>query len=244
MKDKVLLLALGICAIPLTEVVSENRVYFDDGQVHRIMDDTHLDDIFFLDFNRFNSPGTHLEVVEGGRTNVILTYNISTVAITGGIVDGFNVAVLTYGDSTATITGGRLIGDVAAHDSSQILFGGGHLNRDLIAYDDAVLRVQGGSIDGALQVHDDGIIYLLGDNFSVGGVDLTPGDNLRDYATLVLNPHRYVGTVTGTLSDGSTLDNAFWISVHGNPNIIVIPEPATVSLLALGVLALRRRSTV
>ena len=47
------------------------------------------------------------------------------------------------------------------------------------------------------------------------------------------------GVLTGTLHSGALLNNSFSISTDAS--ITLIPEPATLSLLALGGLALLRR---
>ena len=91
----------------------------------------------------------------------------------------------------------------------------------------------------------DGVIELYGNNFSVGGVDLSVGDSLRDFGTFELlgfgDPF-YTGTITGTLSDGSTLDNYFQILDWGDGDIVIVPEPATLTLFitGLGALVIRK----
>jgi len=47
------------------------------------------------------------------------------------------------------------------------------------------------------------------------------------------------GTLTGTLDNGDPLDNEFYI--YAGSRIALVLEPATLSLLALGGLALLRR---
>lgn len=76
----------------------------------------------------------------------------------------------------------------------------------------------------------------------IGSHALGFGESLRDYGAV--NSNEIYGRITGQLQDGSLLDNTFTISIlNSNADIIVIPEPATLSLLAFGsILVLRKRN--
>jgi len=243
MKNRTLLLAIIVCMMPLVHLASGGYIYFDDGAVHKITDATHQNDFISLDYTTLNSPGTHLELSEGGKIFSIYPYKTSTVSITGGIVNGNNVAIDTMGDNIVVITGGILIGDIAANNASRIFVSGGYFE-DLFAYDDGIVEVKGGLAQGDFGVFDHGTIYLYGNNFSVDGINLHAGDNLRDYLSLSPKyPDYLIGTIHGTLLDNSVLNNECWIWSHSDASIIVIPEPATLSLLALGVVLVRRKFT-
>ncbi len=68
------------------------------------------------------------------------------------------------------------------------------------------------------------------------------GDSLRDYG--IIGGPNYaglVGTVTGLLQDGTSMNNTFYISEATNADIIFVPEPMTLVLLSFGGLFLRSR---
>ena len=73
------------------------------------------------------------------------------------------------------------------------------------------------------------------------------GDKLSHYGSLDSGSWgiNYSGTITGTLADGTALDNPFTVynigDFAGTADIIVVPEPATLLLLSLGGLFLRKR---
>jgi hypothetical protein len=234
-------LTIMACLVALAQVASGAHIYFDDGQAHSINYDTHQTQAYgvWLDKNKFNNPGTHLELLDGAKIGYILPFNKSTITINGGTVDGFNVAIDTHGDNIITVNGGMLIGDVAVNNNSMIYVNGGTFADDIYAYDNGIAEVRGGLISGIYGVFDSGKIYLYGSNFQVGGQNLSYGDSLRDFGTLQGN--YFKGLLTGTLQNGSAVNNDFWIPASVDADIIVVPEPATLLLLGLGGLTLLRK---
>lgn len=240
-----------VYVIAAADFVSANT-YFDDGQTHSINDATYQGDIVWLDRNVSNNPGTHLELLDGGKIAIILPFNKSTITINGGVLNGYNIAIDTHGDNIITINGGSITGDIAAHNNSRIYMNGGSLinasegcESDIYAYDNGICEVKGGSIGGILGTFDSGKIYLYGSNFSVNGQTLHYGDKLRDYTSLSPLPYAqgfFVDRITGTLQDGSALNNEFWIEAASDDDIIVVPEPATICLFGIAGLILRRRN--
>jgi len=239
MKNRTLLLAIIMCMLPLENIALATIFRFDDGEVHRIADATRRDHRIWLDSNTLNSPGTHLELVEGGIIDGIFAFKESTVSVTGGIV---NWVIDTIGDNTVEITGGSLYGDIVANNNSRVFVSGGYFNEDLYAYDDGIVEVKGGLIKGLLGVYENGTIYLYGNNFSVNGIGLNKGDDLRDYGVIFPESHEYLrGTIQGTLLDKSVLNNDFAIWADSDASIIVIPEPATLSLFIIGVILVEKK---
>ena len=119
------------------------------------------------------------------------------------------------------MTGGSVDG-VSATDNASITVSGGVITEDLL---------------NGFNVYENGVIYIVGSNFQVNGQPISFGDKLSNYGLS--------GTISGVLTDGSSFNNTFVIHNTGNfagtADIVVIPEPATLSLLAIGALFSRKR---
>jgi hypothetical protein len=220
MRRQTILIA-GIFCIILFEPARADIVYIDDGLNHLVNDNIYETDEVFLDFYTANEPGTHLELTDSGTINWLFPYKSSTVVVSGGLIRNNLEA---FGNSTVNVSGGSIAGDLTSYDSS-------------------IVEVTGGSIVDDLFAWNNGTIYIYGTDFKVDGQDINYGDSLRDYGTYYGAHSEWLrGIVTGTLQDGSSLNNDFFVRVeHPNASIIVIPEPVTLLLLALGAVMLRKR---
>ncbi len=165
-----------------------------------------------------------------------------TITMTGGTVGEWFTA---SGNSTITMDGGSVAGYLYASGNGNITMNGGTVSGWLRAFNDSIITMTGGSVTGRLTAWENATIYLEGSNFKVNDTSLQYGDKLSDFATLGNNGYEdyYYGTITGTLTDGSTLNNRFDIfniaPFPGTGDIIIIPEPCTFLLLGLGVSMLR-----
>jgi len=215
-------------------------VYFEDGASYMVNDSAYQSDGVILDFRIANNPGTHLDLVSGGLVESVLAYNNSTADIRGGTISGNLDA---HNNSKIDISGGIMSSYVNAIDNSSITIRGGVLYEQIRAWDSATIRIRGGEINTYIAA-DEGTIYLYGSNFKVGGVDLTIGDNLRNYGALDSYGMWIHGTITGTLQNGSMLNSDFYISDRRNSAIFIVPEPCTLLLLGLGAVRLRSRQAV
>ncbi len=139
--------------------------------------------------------------------------------------------------------------------SSAVAVSGGSIASHCVVRGISVVSLSGGVIGGDLQVYDSGTMYLEGTGFTVtaNGVttSLLPGDRLSDYGQYV-DPYgqggdHWSGVVSGTLADGTALTCLFAIfdkspvDGQGLPDIVVVPEPGTLGLLAVCGLAILRR---
>ncbi len=214
----------------INSVAMAADVYIDDNTPHAFNDDTYQGSSVWLDYNTANYPGTLVNLVNGGVLTDLWAYNSSTVTMSGGLVGRYLGA---WNDSTVTMSGGSV----------------GYLN----VHENATVTVNGGTIGSVLEAYDDGTIYLDGIGFEVTDEDdnttsLSYGNKLSDFVSLIENGEHdyYFGFITGTLSaDGSALNSLFQIfntgEYAGTGDIIIIPEPATLVLLGLGGLLLRKR---
>ena len=237
-------------------------VYYDDGQGHVLDSDLSVDSIY-LDYYVANDPGTHLDILSTGTATGINAYQKSTVEMSGGsigqlfgydqsgiTVSGGSVGIKAWflDSSTFNMNGGSLLmGMVAYLDSSFSMTGGEILNDPMQAFQNSIGTVSGGFVEEGYEVYDNAMLYLEGSGFEVNGTPLGQGDKLSDYGTFVENGNTdyYTGTITGTLADGSALNNSFSIyntgSYAGTADIVIVPEPGTLALLGLGGTTILRR---
>jgi len=165
---------------------------------------------------------------------------------------GYSRHIEAYGNSAVAITGGEVSNDggyVGAYDNATVTMRGGSTPY-LQAAGNSIITLSGGDAPN-LWVYSNGMLYLDGSNFSVtaSGVTtpLSNGAHLSNYGTLVENPQGvfYNGELTGTLADGAFIDSSFAIwntgDYAGTGDIVIIPEPATLLLLGLGAVMLRRK---
>ncbi len=193
------------------------NVYIEDGLSHTIDDDIYINETVWLDYNAYNNPGTHVDLVAGGVINNFLySYNISSVDLTGGYVGG----LWMYNDSSAMIKSGDIGVSLTAYDNSEIIVDGGTVDGEIHATDTSKIymnngsanwllvtkqgqfNLSGGAVDTRLVTRENGTIYLKGANFEVAAdnvvIPLGYGDRLSDYGVLSIlvpieNP-RFAGT--------------------------------------------------
>lgn len=235
-----LLLLTALLAIPAVA----DYVHLTDGGIYVINDTRYEDDFIRLDYDTVNTPGTSFTLLTGGIIGEDLrAYENSTAIINGGTVGG---TVGAGGNSIVEIESGIIQGYVYAGGNGLVEINGGSISGKLSSKGEGTIKVTGGVIGGIFDVWHDGIIELYGSGFSVGGEDLSVGNSLRDYGTLELvgGDYFYTGTITGTLNDGSILNNYFQILEPTAADIIIIPEPCSLVLLGLGGLVLRRSRRV
>jgi hypothetical protein len=157
------------------------------------------------------------------------------------------------GDNTyADLIEGGIVGELVANGNSSLEIGGftpeefitgGIIKESLIANEFAHIMIYGGAIGNTLEVFQGGTITLFGTNFEVtdlNGVTATLPphiDTVRDHATLVSEEGQlsyYAGTITGTMADGSVLNNTFKIYDSGyGGDIQTRRKPAVFSLVLI-----------
>jgi len=156
----------------------------------------------------------------------------------------------TFGNSVVIMTGGSVENHIGPQDNSTVTISGGFAGNNIFASGNSTTTMSGGSVGFGLRVYDNTMFFLDGSNFSVtaGGVTtaLTIGQGLSVLSPLIEGEMYAAGTISGTLASGETLDNAYRIyntgDYAGTADIIIIPEPAALSLLVLGGIGIWRRN--
>ena len=193
----------------------------------------------FLAVSGLSAYGTSTVNISGGSVTYLHAYDTNAVDISGGSVTGLwaygtsNVDVSggtvytlwAYGTSNVDISGGTV--DLSANDTSNVDISGGTIEY-LWARDHSTVDISGGSMD-QLKAYDTSTVTFIVRDFRLG-------------AGLSLDGDRVLGT--GFLS-GEWYDGTRWtVNITENATgatILATPEPATLSLLALGGLAILRR---
>jgi hypothetical protein len=162
--------------------------------------------------------------VIGGVANIYSGATINVKAGIAGFGGGFNDGVAMVG-GTVNVCGGSVVVD----DSSRASLA------DALRVAGGVLNIYGGHItfQGPLN------------GASTGGIE-AQGGTINVYGSSFDYPYGPItatsGTLTGTLTDGATINLTFYQQSSGEIILHPAPEPATLSLLILGgVTILRRR---
>ncbi|MHC4654055.1 MAG: PEP-CTERM sorting domain-containing protein [Planctomycetota bacterium] len=241
-------MVLSLAASPVLGVVD-----FNDGGIYNI--DYLITENVRVDYEA-SGMQTTVNLLDGGilsSRNFLAAYENSYVNILGGILGG---GLYAYGSSRVDVSAGTIWDDFWAYDSSQIAISGGQLIYDLKVYNSSYVVFSGGQILGEMDVSDNcrvdilggyisseldfwdlAIVTIHGSNFAVDGQAFGYGELTSIFGASPGNePDR---RLTGTLVSGEPIDNHFYIG-H-DAKIILIPEPATIVLLALGIFGLRKR---
>ena len=118
---------------------------------------------------------------------------------------------------------------------------------DVTALDNCVMTISGGEmLFGGVDANDNSRVSISGGLFESLRAGRSSGDH-TSLITIAGSGFNYpfgeipdsAGTLTGMLANGDPIDAPF--SIYDNASIVLVPEPATLSLLALGGLALLSR---
>jgi len=179
--------------------------------------------------------------VSGGSVDALYAYGASSVSVSDGSID----TIFAYNTSSVDISGGSYSNAVNAEDASNVDISGGSFY-NMRAYGTSRVEISGGNIP-YLFVRDTSSVDIYGGHVAVlfafdNSVVTFVGTDFLATNGLSLAGDEVVGQ--GILT-GKWLDGTPWstnISSHGSgATIRVTPEPATLSLLALGGLAVMRR---
>ena len=171
-----------------------------------------------------------VNLLDGG-ISAFQAWNSSTVNISGGSI--MYSGSEAHDSSTVNITGGSITGYLQVWESSTLNISGGSITGNYLAVlGNSITNISGGSVDGLLYAHESSTVIFNGYDFELGnGLFWDIGGQ----------------TILGTgILKGKWFDNTnFEIDIYTHESaatIMAIPEPATILLLSLGGLFLRKRS--
>ena len=170
--------------------------------------------------NAFEVMGNSQTTITGGSIGANFQSNDYAEASISNTSIGYEMSIQDYSRISIDTT---TVYDIVNtwHNSSLDIFGGDMLD-NVVARNNSSIDITGGNLYGIIDCYDDAVITLYGSNFNF------------PYGTITNS----TGILTGTLSNGDLIDNRFY--VHDNASIVLVPEPATLLLLGLGGILLRR----
>lgn len=228
---------MAVVALSLACSPGLGYVEFKDGQVHDI--DYEIEDDVRVDYLVLWIQTT-VNLLEGGRIGYpfsLEAYEHSRVNILGGSVGR---DLWAWDSSQIRIVAGSIDYDVRAYETSQVQMSSGAIRGGLAVHMSSRAEIAGGSIGDVLVSTDQAIVTIHGSDFAVDGEPFGYGE-----LTSLLGgwwedePRRHL---SGTLDDGEPLDNGFYVGYDAK--IVLVPEPATILLMAFGGLALLRTRLV
>ena len=243
-----------ICLIVAVLVIAAGQgfgvVEFKDGGTWDI--DYTINDDVLVDYL---APGmqTTVNLLNGGNISnsyQLQGYSDSRINISGGIVSnrfstfdsiqvtmssGYVGFLTAYDSSQVTMSGGWVATYLSAYDSSQVTMYGGEAGR-LRAEGNSQINWSGGTIVEDLVLHELATLTIDGFDFAVDGSLVGFGEITSIFGgSHGDEPLRHL---TGTLANGDIINNQFRIG--NDAKIVLIPEPATLLLLGLGAVILRK----
>ncbi len=182
MKRVVIFITL-VFLVSINPTMRAGILYWEDNLIHVIDDNTHKNDIIFLDLNTYNNPGTHIELVEGGYIKGVLCRQGSSIAVSGGEI---KINFSLTNNSTGIMTGGivsevntsqyaifdlingTVNNDFTASVHSKVTMTGGLIKGNFIARRDSTALISNGTIKKSLQSIHDAVITLSGGTIEGG----------------------------------------------------------------------------
>jgi hypothetical protein len=194
--------------------------------------------------------------IYGGSGNGITVSDNVNIFMNGGTISGIGGTTWT---GNIIMYGGTMTGQFSISNHSQASIYNGSINnlvagsdRGTYIYDGEFNRISsrafnitsifGGIISEDITTIEEGLIKLNGNNFYVNGNLMQYGQSARLYGIPGVNQYgtSYLGgNITGILSNGDVLNVPFYI--YENSDITFVPEPATILLLSVGIVFLRKK---
>jgi hypothetical protein len=206
---------------------------FKDGGTHNIS--STINDDVWVDYL---APGmqTTVNMLDGGvpAPYGIQGYNDGRINVSGGDISQLGA----FASCHINISDGS-VGYLWSHDNGQLTISGGSFGR-IELYENSQAIMSGGTMnpDSLSLLLSNAKWTIVGSNFAIDGTPVGYGEVSSILGSgWMAEPYR---RITGTLANGDMLNAQFKIGYY-TASIVLIPEPATLSLLAIGGLLLRRR---
>lgn len=231
-------------------------IAFNDGGSHEF--NSYTTDTLVVEDSSGGSPTT-LSLVSGTYVDnhYVYAYDFSEL----NVVAGYAYAIFPMDSSTANMIGGE-VGYWNSYSTSHTYISAGEVLHNLNSYESSIININGGNTS-ALTAYDSSRVDIIGgDVFSLyaqnsSTVNIMSGNIgywLKAGDSALLNIYGYNllasdtggrwgdGFVTGNWEDGTpfTIDLSNGTSITYS-HINLIPEPATLLLLAFGAVMLRRK---
>jgi len=185
--------------------------------------------------------GSHLEMTGGTimttpRVSGFAILDNSTVSISGGLVTG-NTMLVEF--ASATITGGAVIeSSLLVGIDGRVSISGGQMSPIGVSGNGRVSIISG-KFSVGLSADDTARIEIFGGDFlpsELDPIDFIIGDTMNDNVALDVHGFNLAttdGRLTGTLADGSPLNNPISISENSNVFLWNVPEPSSIAMAIL-----------
>jgi hypothetical protein len=174
--------------------------------------------------------GTH-NIDQVSEDHIWVRFGTTVNLLPGGSVTTIALAE----DSHLEMTGGTVTDLVVAHSESEVTVSGG-IAYHLGAIDSAMMTISGGQV-GLIDLEGFSTLMLIGSDFAINGNPIGAGELhslLGDS-----DEDEPLRTMTGTLASGENLNAQF--RIWDSATITIVPEPATMVMLGIGGIVLRRR---
>lgn len=170
------------------------------------------------------------------ETSYIVVEDTEQLFVVGGGAERITTKDTSYLEVQYTskpLSNSSGIYDIMLDDNSELLYLGG-ITQEITLYDSATAHLKGGRIDGITMFRRpdqwcEAIIYCQEDR------------------SWVYNASEQIKGITGLWADGTEFDILFldvgapYPPTWENIDIVIVPEPATLMLLSIGAIAVRRR---
>jgi len=176
----------------------------------------------------------------------IIIIMLGALLCCGGVAQAMN-NIDFYSDGV--IQDGNNFYNVTLHSSAIVNMTGGIIESIIKTYDNSVINISGGILQhGEIDLYDSSILNLSGGTFEVDNwvTWIYPMDQsiVNVYGSgLTLSPFLSNNTIaSGYWANGDDFRLAFGRTNFNSPQIILheIPEPATISLLLIGIVGMRK----
>ena len=225
----------------INTVIPESVLVYDSGSgaptTVELVDGGQVGDVGLERFEVFDS--SNIQMSGGYVSDDIFTHDSATLFMTGGLV---NSGVLAFDSSALFVSGGTIESGLWVQDFATALISGGSVVSVTAA--GAIATVTGGSDLASFSARGEGTINIVGGSFIVNGIPVGFGEIPASFGK--------TGTLTGVLQSGEAFNASFTRAIDtGDPDnpiitgrIVLVPEPSTALLLALGLVGItagRRR---